>query len=122
MVRGKGGRDASRQPLLEARTPSAAAMRAGSTSRGSRPALFDAHPYLPWRWHRAGLRLPLAGLAGGQPAPLLPLHRVTPAAFIAEAEEKHVPGAVEKQAAGSRCLRASCSEPSVAAASEAEAA
>lgn len=52
--------------------------------------------YLLWRRHRAGPRFPLAGLAGGRPAPRLPLHGVALAAFISETEEKYGQGAIEK--------------------------
>lgn len=62
------------------------------------------HFYLFWRRHRAGPWFPPAGLAGGRPAPRLPLHGVALAAFIFETEEKNGQGAVEKQATGSRCL------------------
>ena len=83
---------------------------------------FTPRFYLLWRRHRAGPQFPPAGLAGGRPAPQLPLRRVTLAAFISEVEQKHGQGAVEKQATGSRCLQNSCSETSIAASSEAEAA
>lgn len=53
--------------------------------------------YLLWRQHRTGLRFPLAGLAGGRPAPQLTLCGVTLAAFISEAEEKYGQGPIEKQ-------------------------
>lgn len=74
---------------------------------------FTPHFCLLWRPHRAGPLLPPAGLAGGRPAPRLPLRGVTLAAFISETEEKRGQGAVEKEATGSRCLRAPRSERSV---------
>lgn len=80
------------------------------------------HFYLLWRQHRAGPWFPPAGLAGGRPAPQLPLHGVTLAAFISETEEKYGQGAVEKQATGSRCLQILFSKLSIPASSEAEAA